>query len=60
MAAFAILSIVSDLDEREELVLEEPDREDPDLEELDLEEPEELLRADLAIAYLPRRARKTL
>lgn len=60
IAAFAILSIVSDLDEREELVLEEPDREDPDLEELDLEEPEELLRADLAIAYLPRRARKTL
>ena len=52
--------MVSDLDEREELVLEEPDREEPDLEELDLEEPEELLRADLAIAYLPRRARKTL
>jgi hypothetical protein len=60
IAAFAILSIVSDLDEREELVLEVPDLDDPDLEELDLEEPEELLRADLAIAYLPRRARKTL
>jgi hypothetical protein len=60
IAALAILSIVSDLDEREALVLEEPDLEDPDLEELDLEEPEELLRADLAIAYLPRRATKTL
>ena len=60
IAALAILSIVSDFDEREELGLEEPDLEEPEREELDLEEPEELLRADLAIAYLPRRARKTL
>ena len=57
IAAFAILSMVSEPDEREELVLDEPDFEEPDLEELDLEE---LLRADFAIAYLPRRATKTL
>jgi hypothetical protein len=57
IAAFAILSIVSEPDEREELVLEEPDLDEPDLEELDLDE---LLRADFAIAYLPRRATKTL
>ena len=50
IAAFAILSIVSELDEREL-----PERE---LEAVDLEDLEELLRADFAIFSLPRSRRR--
>ena len=53
IAAFAILSMVSEPDDREDVVLEVPD-----LEELEREEPEEPFRADLAIAYLPPSRRK--
>jgi len=45
--------MVSEPDDREDVVLEVPD-----LEELEREEPEEPFRADLAIAYLPPSRRK--